>query len=141
MYKMAVLRHLQRVSLLIFLMVISGCGAPIFRSYDERFAPAPELIAQLEPYLEKWATTPPEQTREERREVASKIDGILAILEQGTRVTESGETIIILVIILEEWGDWQRGYFYVHDGSELAEHSSLQLRRVDEHFYIFNRNF
>lgn len=134
---MAALKIFQCITLLILL---AACGAPIFRSDEERFAPAPELIEQVEPFLEKWATTPPEQTREEREEVASQIDGIVAIYEEGTRITESGQTIYILVIRLEGWADWERGYFYVHDGSELSEHARLQLRRVDEHFYIFNRN-
>lgn len=137
---MAALKTFQYIALLSLLILLAGCSAPIFRSDEERFAPAPELIAQIEPYLEKWATTPPEQTRAEREEVASRIAGIVAIYEEGTRITESGETIYILVIRLEGWGDWERGYFYVHDGSELSEHSRLQLRRVDEHFYIFNRN-
>lgn len=134
---MAALKTIQCIILLFFL---AGCGAPIFRSDDERFAPAPELIDQVEPYLEKWATTPPEQTRTEREEVASQMDGIVAIYEEGTRIADSGETIYILVIRLEGWGDWERGYFCVHDGSELSEHSRLRLRRVDDHFYIFNRN-
>ncbi len=120
--------------------LLPGCGAPLFHSHEERFAPAPELIEQVEPYLEKWATTSPDQTRAERDEVASRIDGILAIYEEGTRVTEVGETIYILVITLNRWGEWERGYFYVHDGSELSERSKTQLRRVNERFYIFNRN-
>jgi hypothetical protein len=137
---MATLRTLQKTLLLIVLILISSCAAPIFRSHEERFAPAPELIDQIEPYLEKWATTPPEQTRAEREEVASQIEGIVAIYEEGTRITAAGETIYILVISLDGWGDWERGYFYVHDGSELSERSRTQLRRVDARFYIFNRN-
>lgn len=140
MRKMAALRAFRHIALLSLLTLLAGCGAPIFRSDEERFAPAPELIEQIEPYLERWATTPPEQTRAEREEVASQIDGITAIYEEGSKIAENGQIIYILVIRLDGWGDWERGYFYVHDGSELPERSKTQLRRVDEYFYIFNRN-
>lgn len=120
--------------------MVSGCGAPVFRSHEDRFAPAPELIEQVEPYLERWATTPPEQTRAERREVASRIDGILSINPELHIMTDTGETIYILVIRLDAWGDWERGYFYVHDGSRLPQFSKTRTQRVNEHFYIYNRN-
>ncbi len=139
-HKMGALKVFPPVVLLSMLIFLPGCGAPIFHSQEERFAPEPELIEQVKPYLEGWATTSPEQTRAERDEVAAQIDGIVAIYVDGTRTTAKGETIYILVIRLEGWGDWERGYFYIHDGSELSETRRLQLRRVDDHFYIFNRN-
>ena len=134
---MATLRIVQYT---ILLGLLAGCGAPIFHSEEERFAPAPELIEQIEPYLEEWATTPPEQTLAERQEFARQIDGIIGIDTGWPQITDSGETIYILTIILDVWGDWERGYFYVHAGSELSEYPGLHLRQVDEHFYIFNRN-
>jgi len=125
---------------ILSIMLITGCGLPIFRSDEELFAAEPEIVAQVQPYLTSWATRPPERTVTQRRDVASEIDGIWTINIAGERITDDGNTIYIIDIPLEVWGDWSRGYFYVHDGSELSETSHLRLRRVDEHWYIYNRN-
>jgi hypothetical protein len=134
----------MRASILFLLFLIglatTACGAPIFRSEEELFAPAPDVVREVEPYVARWATTPPDQTRAERADVASHIDGLWAINIGWNTTTDDGQTIYVIDIPLEVFGDWTRGYYYIYDGRELEETSQLRLRRVDEHWYIYNRN-
>ena len=119
----------------------TACGAPLFSTANERFAPAPEVIEALEPYLADWATLPPEQTEAQRNEIASQIEGVWWIEVASQPIKSEGETVYIVDIGLDGWGDWTRGYLYVHDGSDLAEYPGLSLRRVSENLYIYNRNW
>lgn len=56
--------------ILLCMIILAGCSAPLFRSEEELFKPAPEVITQLEPYLEKWSTSPFDKTEAERIEIA-----------------------------------------------------------------------
>jgi hypothetical protein len=134
---------MKTISLLLFtiLVMLSSCRAPLFRSDAELFAPAPEVIAQVQPYLEAWATTSPELTLDHRRSVESQIEGVLSIETTDERTTADGQTFYIVAIVLDSWEDWSRGYYYVYDGSDMNERPGLSLRRVDEHFYIYNLNY
>lgn len=128
----------QLVIIAILGLLVTGCGAPIFRSEEDRFAEEPEIIEQLRPYLADWATLPPERTSFRRKEMVRNVDGIMSITV-GELPTTDGHYVTVVGILLEEWGDWSRGYFYVHEnGVTLAENESLKYRQLDEHLYIYN---
>lgn len=123
----------------LILLVVAGCAAPIFRSEGARFEPEPEVIEQLQPYLTDWATTPANLTENARKQLASQMDEVMLIGIHPER-TQDNNVVDVVDILLETWGDWNKGYYYVHDGSELAERPGLRLSKVDDHLYIYNRN-
>jgi len=129
-------------SLYIFIVAtaLSGCGAPLFRSDGERFAPEPEVIEQVQQYLSRWATLPPDETLLERQRVAVEIESILWIQVINPRITTRGKKHYTVEIVLDVWGDWIKGYYYVENGDDLVPNSRTTLRQVDDHLYVYNRN-
>ena len=122
---------------MILSVLLASCGAPLFMSEDRRFQSEPELIQQLQPYLPMWATNPAEATEDERRSIGARLGVGLAILNWNQ--LDSDQNVVVVQISIEALGDWSRGYLYVHDGAEIeTQVAGWELRRVDEHFYLYN---
>jgi hypothetical protein len=127
----------QMVALSIFVSFLVSCGSPAFMSDERRFQPEPELIQELEPYLESWATQSIEISQPERASVGERLDVSIGILDW--RQPNLDHSIRVITIGVEALGDWSRGYLYVHEGIELSPQiENWQLRRLDERLYIFN---
>jgi hypothetical protein len=132
---------MRTVFFTVIFMTLASCNAPLFRSEDNRLAAAPEVIEQVEPYLEDWATLDPETTKQQQEEMLSRTEGIISIGYRSL-MTEDGQTIVAVVIVLETFYDWERGYLYIHeDNIVLRKSSDTEWRQLDDHFYIYNRNY
>ena len=79
-------------------LLVTGCGAPIFRSEEDRFAEDPEIIEQLRPYLADWATLPPEQTSLQRRAAVRNIDGVLSVTVGNVQTTDGGYVTVVGIL-------------------------------------------
>ncbi len=120
------------------LLLLSACGAPIFHSDAELFAPAPEVIDAVRPYLDQWITLPPDQTKAQRDEIGSRLK--VAILITNWPNTSTGKPVTVVDIILYQWASFRRGYLYVHDDVELKAQYKWELRPAENHLYLYNTN-
>lgn len=106
---------------------------------EDVFVEEPEIIEALSPYFDKWATTPPEETREERRQKAAELRRGVFIELVNPRNSLSGDTYYLVRIRLDAWADWSRGYYYVLDGSDLTQDMGLgEIRRVSDKLYLYS---
>lgn len=115
---------------------LAGCGAPLLMSESRRFQPAPEIIERLRPYLADWVTLSPEETEQQRTQLATQL-GIA--IELGTWPTTNGDEVNAVGVGLEARGEWSRGYLYVQDNAPLQPHDKWVLRLVEEGLYLYNR--
>ena len=120
------------------LLILSACRAPIFRSSDERFAGNPEVLSQVQPYLNDWATLPDAETDRQRRVFEERL-GIMIMVDQWN-ATASGQSVQVVNIVLEVWGDWWRGYLYVSEDVDLYEWGHWKLHEIEPGLYVYNRN-
>jgi hypothetical protein len=118
--------------------------APTGRSDADRFAPpSQELIAALTPYLSSWLSKPSEETNRAREAVGSSIDVWISI---DTATNESGESFPVILIEDDHFYTWQRGYLYTDGATDLNQvrissfYGNFEIRRFDEHWYIYNHN-
>lgn len=128
------------IGMLLVAICLSSCGAPIFRTDADRFGEQPEVIQELEPYLEKWATTLPSATQEERDLIEEKMEDVVWIQVYDPRVNSDGINVYLVDIVLDYWGDWYKGYYFVYDRREIAEYDKRRIRKVSDTLYIYNRN-
>lgn len=113
--------------------IAGACGAPIFRNQVELTT---EQLEALEPHVARWSTMAPNDSRDERRLIASQFEDILAI---GYYLRLRSSDTYIMDIILDVFADWSHGYFYTPDGSLLESSPILTVQRIDEHWYKYNR--
>lgn len=123
---------------MIIASILCACGAPLFRT--DNFTPDTELISDLEPYLQKWATLPPEQTLDERKELESQLPGILLIDVTFPRTDVDGGLSYAVDVRVDVLADWTKGYYYVPQGYPTDFLSSARVRQLSEQLYIYNRN-
>ncbi len=141
---------MKKVSILAMLIIaLSGCGAPIFRSEAEIFRENPRVLEIVEPYLEDWATLSLELTRQDRHAIVLSENDILSIGIWNAQTVDGQETRVV-DILLDVWGDWRRGYLYVHDGSELLNNKTINpsfssgvfsYRRLSDTIYLYQGAF
>jgi hypothetical protein len=136
---------MKKIKTLVFLTVelaalvfaVCGCGAA-WRSPVEL---SPETLGTLEPYLARWSTMVPVDAREEIESVVSHLKDTLGIeylsLGHYRELTYESD-IYIMVVVLEGFYGWSRGYLYVPDGSLLESSSRLEVKRINEYWYKYD---
>ncbi len=139
-------RHAQKVramriwlgiTLLLVGILLTSCGAPVFMSDARRLQVEPELIQELQPYLEDWATEPWDSTESERKAVAERLHISIGMLDWHK--SDPDRSFRVIKIGVEALGKWSRGYLYVFENVELhPPPKDWQLRKVDDHLYIYN---
>src|SRR4051812_30932831 len=124
----------NRISIVLAICVaaLTGCGAPIFHP-TELWTPAPDVIAKLRPYLDRWATSPPSATEAQRTQLSSQLKVSIGVWTWND--TLSGRPVTVVEITLNRFEEYSRGYLYVHDNEELKEAYRWQLRPVEDHLY------
>jgi hypothetical protein len=131
-------RPTQISLLLICAWALTACGAPLLHSDNEAFAPAPEVISKIQPYLDQWATLPPSDTKAQRDKFSQELNVVINVWTWDR--TSSGRPIPVVEIMLYTWGGYRRGYLYIRDNHELVARYKWQLRPVDDHLYLYNAN-
>jgi hypothetical protein len=126
-----------KLILALLIMCLTSCGSPVFMSDARRFQTEPEIVQELQPYLADWATNPWDSTESERRAIAQRLNISIGILNWTQ--PNLNHPITVITIGIEALGDWSRGYLYVYEGVEITpQFPGWELRKVDDHLYIFN---
>lgn len=123
-------------------IVLIGCITLVvvlaLRVQEARFAPpSEEVMRAINPYLEEWATLPPEQTEAQRNKIDSEVDAIIGIAVFAWATTD-GDEIQVVTVGLDQLLEWTRNYLYVHEsGITLVEYSNMEFKKLDDHSYIY----
>ena len=116
-------------------------GLPICRSDKYLHSVDEEVLEEVQPYLEEWATLPPSETENQRRQISEELGPGVAInvYDLPGHITTTGKPITIVNIQLDTWHRWARGMMYIHEEGTLLQSTvdHLDLRQVDGHLYTY----
>jgi hypothetical protein len=116
-------------------------GLPICRSEKYLYSVDEEVLEQVQPYLEEWATLPQSETEDQRRQISEELGPGIAVnvYDMPGHMTTTGKPITIVKIQLDTWYQWERGMMYVHEDATLLHSCDrCSIRQVDEHLYTYN---
>jgi hypothetical protein len=124
---------------LILVSILCACAAPIFRT--DSFMPDTQRLNRLQPYLSRWATTPPEQTLAARKQIESQVKGVLYIDVLNPQTDDNRYVSYLVDVVSEGWRNWLKGYYYLDEGYKLIDLPMDSVtRQIDDHLYVFNRH-
>lgn len=103
---------------------------------EERWAANPEVLEAIRPYFADWATAPFSTTEAQRKAFGADLG--IGISVGVNPKTLNDAPVHSVKITLETLGDWERGYLYIHEDVTLVETPNWEVRKIDDHLYLYN---
>ena len=117
-------------------ITITSCGSPAFMSDEKRWATDVVVLEAVRPYLADWAIASFSTTEGQRKALSNQLN--VGILVGVNPKTLQDVPVHSVKISLEALGDWERGYLYIHEDVMLVETDKWEIRKIEDHLYLYN---